>query len=116
MTLHALGPFIPPAISLLVIALTVWNLWRIRYAHRARGQSAVEQMLRSRGETLVALKDLPFSKLPAGMGLSSTVVFDIRARGADGEERAYQWAYEPKVFPWQSEGVKRLAHGIWIPV
>jgi len=116
MTLHAFGPFIPPAISLVVIALTGWNLWRIKYAHRARGRRAVEQMLRSRGETLVALKDRPFSQLPAGMGLSSTVVFDIQARAADGEERTYAWAYEPKLFPWQSEGVKRLAHGIWIPV
>ena len=115
MTFHPYSPFIPPAISLLAIALTGWNLWRIRYAHRARGRRAVEQILTRRGETLVALTDVPFNHVRVRTGLSSTVVFAVRARTPDGDERTYELAYEPRVFPWQLEGVKRLAHGIWIP-
>ena len=77
--------------------------------------SGLSRSLASRGETLVAVKDLPFGSLPTATGLSSLVVFEVRARTRDGDERAYEWAYEPRVFPWQSEGLKRLAHGIWIP-
>ena len=86
MTFHPYSPFIPPAISLLAIALTGWNLWRIRYAHRAHGRRAVEQILTRRGETLVALRDVPFNHVRVRTGLSSTVVFAVRARTPDGDE------------------------------
>ena len=116
MTLHQFAPILPVALcSLAAMALSAWNVWRIKYAHRARGRQAVERMLEARGETLVDLCDVPYSQLPVKTGLSTTVVFAVRARTVDGDERTYQWAYEPRVFPWQSEAVKRLAHGIWIP-
>lgn len=116
MTLHQFGPIVPvAACSILAMATSTWNIWRIKFAYRARGRGAVEQMLKARGETLVDLSDVPFSQLPVTTGLSSNVVFAVRARTAEGEERTYRWAYEPRVFPWQSEAVKRLAHGIWIP-
>jgi hypothetical protein len=116
MAFHRFDPLLIPAVTTpLVIALSGWNFWRVKYAYRARGRRAVEQMLKARGETLVAIEDVPFCDLPVKTGLSSTVVFEVRARAADGQDRAYQWAYEPRIFPWQSEGVKRLAHGIWIP-
>jgi len=115
MTLHPFSPYIPAAISLAVIGLSSWNFWRIRFAYRARGRREVERLLASRGETLVAIRDLPFGEITEKSGLSTTVVFEVRARAADGDERTYQWAYEPRVFPWQTEGLKRLAHGIWIP-
>jgi hypothetical protein len=115
MTLHQFGPWIPAATSPLVIALSGWRFWLVKHAHRASGRRAVKQMLESRGETLVALRDLPFCEVPVKTGLSSTVVFEVRARTGNGGERTYEWAYEPRVFPWQVEGLKRLAHGIWIP-
>jgi len=46
--------------------------------------------------------------------LSSTAVFHVVTRTADGSERTYEWAYEPRTFPWQSDGLKRCAHGVWI--
>jgi len=100
---------------ILIVALSGWNLWRVRRAHRARGRRAVDSLLANRGETLVALRELKASALPTLTGLSSTVAFEVTARGRDGAEHTYQWAYEPRVFPWQTEGLKRLAHGIWIP-
>ena len=114
-TLHPSNAYIPPAISLVVIGLSIWNFWRIRFAYRARGRREVERVLASRGETLLAIKDVPFSKLTVTTGLSTNVVFQVRARAGDGQEHIYEWAYEPRIFPWQSEGLKRLAHGIWIP-
>jgi hypothetical protein len=116
MAFHRFDPFIiPTVLTPLVIALSGWNFWRMKYAYRRRGRRQVERLLASRGETLVAIEDVPFCDLPVKTGLSTTVVFDIRARTAEGQDRTYRWAYEPRVFPWQTEGVKRLAHGIWIP-
>jgi hypothetical protein len=100
---------------ILIMVLSGWNLWRIRRVHRARGRQAVDSLLANRGETLVALRELKVSALPTITGLSSTVAFEVTARSRDGAEHTYQWAYEPRVFPWQTEGLKRLAHGIWIP-
>ena len=119
MTLHQFAPILPVAItSLGAVACSGWIIWRVKYAYRARGRREVERMLADRGETLVALKDLPFSSLQVTTGLSTSppVIFEVRARTSNGDERTYEWAYEPRGFPWQSEGVKRLAHGIWIPV
>jgi hypothetical protein len=87
----------------------------VKFAYRKRGRREVERMLASRGETLVALRNLPYGSLPTTTGLTSIVIFEVRARTGDGDERTYQWAYEPRVFPWQTAGLKRLAHGIWIP-
>ena len=115
MTVHPFSPLISVAFSALAIVLSSWNLWRVKFAYRRRGRREVERMLASRGETLVAIKDLPYGALPTTTGLNSIVIFEVRARTRDGDERTYQWAYEPRVFPWQSEGLKRLAHGIWIP-
>ncbi len=117
MTLHQFAPIIPVAIaSLGAVACSGWIVWRLKYAYRARGRREVERMLASRGETLVAIRDRPFGLLQVTTGLSTSppVIFDVRARTADGDERTYQWAYEPRVFPWQTEGLKRCAHGIWI--
>lgn len=115
MTLHQLGPLIPLTIAPLVSVLSIWGMWRVRVAYRARGSQMVERLLTSRGETLVAIKDVRLPALSATAGLSGAVVFEVRARTADGDERTYQWAYAPRVFPWQTEGVQRLAHGIWLP-
>ena len=115
MTTQHFAPLISIACSTLAIAASGWMIWRVRYAHRKRGRQEVERMLASRGETLVALKDVPFSSPLPKTGLSANVIFEVRARTGDGDERTYQWAYEPRVFPWESEGLKRLTHGIWIP-
>jgi hypothetical protein len=116
MTLHQFAPVVPVAVCMaLAVAASGWSVWRVKFAYRKRGRREVERMLASRGETLVALKTLPFGALPTTTGLTSIVIFEVGARTSDGAERTYQWAYEPRVFPWQSEGLKRLAHGIWIP-
>jgi hypothetical protein len=118
MTLHQFAPILPVALcSAFAIACSGWTVWRVKFAYRARGRREVEHRLAERGETLVALKETPFSAMTATTGLSTSppVIFEVRARTADGDERTYQWAYEPRVFPWQTEGLKRLAHGIWIP-
>ncbi|MFL5298539.1 MAG: hypothetical protein ACJ798_19340 [Phenylobacterium sp.] len=115
MTLHQFAPIFPVAIAMAIaVGASGWSVWHVNFAYRARGRRAVERMLESRGETLLALRKLPFREAPVRTGLTSLVVFEVRARTADGEERAYEWAYEPRIFPWQTEGLKRLAHGIWI--
>jgi hypothetical protein len=116
MTLHQFGPFIPLAITPLVIGLSIWVGVAVRFAYRTRALQAVLRKLASRGETLVAIRDLKVSKLTTTTGLLSNDVFEVVARTPEGGEQIYEWAYEPRVFPWQSEGVKRLAHGIWIAV
>jgi|GEM_PF-6535086 len=103
------------ACSTLVIALSGWNLWRIKFAHRARGRRAVERLLSDRGEVLVAIKELPISALRSTSGFAGAVVFQVVGRDPDGAEQTYEWAYAPRIFPWQTECVQRLAHGIWIP-
>jgi hypothetical protein len=115
MTIHPFSPLISIAFSSLASACSGLSIWRVKFAYRKRGRREVERMLASRGETLVAIKDMPFSSPLPKTGLTTNVIFEVRARTGDGDERTYQWAYEPRVFPWQSEGVKRLAHGIWIP-
>jgi hypothetical protein len=117
MTIHQFAPNIPVALSsLLAVVASGWSLWRVKYAYRARGRREVERMLASRGEILVDIKDLPLSSPLPKTGLSTIVIFEVRARTSDGDERICEWAYEPRVFPWQTEGIKRLAHGIWIAV
>ncbi|HEY2357850.1 MAG TPA: hypothetical protein VGH86_10400 [Phenylobacterium sp.] len=115
MTIQQFAPLISIACSMLAIAATGWMIWRVKYAYRRRGRREVERMLAGLGEALVALKDVPFSSPLPKTGLSANVIFEVRARTGAGDERTYQWAYEPRLFPWQSEGLKRLAHGIWIP-
>jgi hypothetical protein len=100
--------------SLTAIALSTWAIWRTRRGLSRRGRRQVEQMLQSRGETLVALKTLPLNAVATTTGLSNSVVFQVTAEATDGARRTYRWAYETKLFPWQSEGLKRCAHGIWI--
>ena len=109
-----LSPLVPVATFSLLSGLAVWNAWRMRAAYRRRGRQAVERLLTSRGETLVAIKDVPLSKVRETAGLTATAIFEVRARTADGDERTYRWAYAPRIFPWQTEGIQRLAHGIWI--
>ena len=65
------------ACSTLVIALSGWNLWRIKFAHRARGRRAVERLLSDRGEVLVAIKELPISALRSTSGFAGAVVFQV---------------------------------------
>ena len=116
MTLHQFGPIVPVAVcSALAIAASGWNVWRVKFAYRARGRREVERMLASRGETLVAIEDVPFSR-SAGEDRPLTPL-DLRGSRPHGRRRRarLQWAYEPRVFPWETEGLKRLAHGIWIP-
>jgi hypothetical protein len=118
MTLHQFAPIIPVAVcSALAVLCSGWLIWRVKFADRARGRREVERMLAGRGEALVAIKNLPFglSQVTIGLSTSPPVIFEVRARTSDGDERAYQWAYEARVFPWQTAGLKRLAHGIWIP-
>ena len=115
MAVQQFAPLISIACSMLAIAATGWMIWRVKYAHRKRGRREVERMLAGRGDTLVALKDVPFSSPLPKTGLSTNVIFEVRARAGDGVERTYQWAYEPRLFPWGTAGLKRLAHGIWIP-
>jgi hypothetical protein len=100
--------------SLTAIALSSWAIWRTQRGLSRRGRHNVEQVLQSRGETLVALKALPLNAVATTTGLSNGVVFQVTAKAADGARRTYKWAYETKLFPWQSEGLKRCAHGIWI--
>jgi hypothetical protein len=113
MPLAQIAPLFP-AIVAGFGGLAIWSTLRMRAVYRKRGRQLVERMLASRGETVVAIKDLPFSSLPVGTGLSSTLIFRVLARNPNGEEQAYEWAYEPRVFPWQTDGLKRCAHGIWI--
>ena len=115
MTFHQVGPFILVATAL-VSALSIWNTWRLKYAYRARGRQMVDRLLTTRGETLVAINDVPLSSFheKAGLSAAAAAIFEVHARTAEGDERTYRWAYAPRIFPWQTEGVQRLAHGIWI--
>jgi hypothetical protein len=115
MTIPPYSPVISVAFSMLAIVASGLSIWRMKYAYRAHGRREVGRVLASRGETLVAIRDLPFTTPLPKTGLSAIVIFEVRARTSNGDERTYQWAYEPRVFPWQSAGLKRLAHGIWIP-
>ena len=115
MTLAQFGPLFPAVLTPLFIAVGGWNMWRLKRLYRARGRRAVEQRLATRGETLVAIKEVRRSAFFETAGLSATAIFEVRARTAGGDERTYQWAYRPRVLPWQTEGLQRLAHGIWIP-
>jgi hypothetical protein len=114
MTLTQIAALFPLAIAPLFGGLAIWSAWRTRAAYRKRGRQAVERLLTSRGETLVAIKDVPLSALRETAGLAAAAIFEVRARTAEGDERTYQWGYAPRIFPWQTEGVQRLAHGIWI--
>ncbi|HZZ68999.1 MAG TPA: hypothetical protein VFE18_12570 [Phenylobacterium sp.] len=100
--------------SLTAISLSTWAIWRTQRGLSRRGRRQVEQVLQSRGEALVALKAVPLNAMATTTGLSNGVVFQVTARAADGARRTYKWAYETKLFPWQSEGLKRCAHGVWI--
>ena len=113
MPLAQIAPWLPSLVALLG-GLAIWGVLWLRAVHRKRGRQRVEHMLGSRGETLVAIKTLPFSSLPIGTGLTSTLIYRVVARKPNGEEQTYEWAYEPRVFPWQTDGLKRCAHGIWI--
>jgi hypothetical protein len=113
MPLAQIAPLFPSIVALLG-GLGIGSALWLRAVHRKRGRRLIERRLASRGETLVAIKTLPFTSLPIGTGLSSTLIFRILARKPDGEEQTYEWAYEPRVFPWQTDGLKRCAHGIWI--
>jgi hypothetical protein len=64
---------------------------------------------------LIAIEEAPHSAFFETAGLSAVVIFEVRARAAEGDERIYQWAYAPRTFPWETERLQRLAHGIWIP-
>jgi hypothetical protein len=115
MTFHQFGPIFPAgALSLLAAALSGWSLWRVKFAYRARGRQAVERLLSNRGEALVAIEELPVSVLRSTSGLCGVVIFQVVARTPDGAEQTYEWAYAPGVFPWETEGIQRLAHGVWI--
>ena len=115
MTLHQFAPIVPTLLTtLLAVGVSTWSLWRVK-TYRARGRRAVERMLRSRGEALVALKVAPRSAMRPTAGFNAVVVFEVRASTADGLQRTYEWAYAPRVFPWQTEGLQRVAHGVWIP-
>jgi hypothetical protein len=94
--------------------LAIWGALWVRAVQHKRGLQQVERELASRGETLVTIKELPFSSMWIRAGLSGALIFQIRARRPTGEEQVYEWAYEARVFPWQTEGLKRCAHGIWI--
>lgn len=115
MTIHHFSPLVSMACSLVAVVMSGWSVWRVKFAYRKRGRRAVERLIAARGETLVAIKEAPPSALRATAGLSAAVIFEVRARTAQGDERTYHWGYAPRVFPWQTEGVQRLAHGIWIP-
>jgi hypothetical protein len=112
--LHQFAPLLPLAVAPLFSGLAIWSALRMRAVHRKRGRQQVERLLASRGEALVAIKTVRISPFRPTAGLSAAEIFEVHARRADGEEQVYEWAYEPRVFPWQTEGLKRLAHGIWI--
>jgi hypothetical protein len=116
MTLHQFAPYFPAAITPLIIGLSGWNVWRLKYAYRKRGRRAVEQLLATRGETPVAISEVPLCAVYETAGLSASTIFEVRARTSDGDERTDKWGYRPRVFPWQTEGLQRLNHGIWIAV
>jgi hypothetical protein len=115
MTLAQVGPLFPIAMAPLFIALSGWNFWRVKHLCRARGRRMVEQRLATLGETPVAIKEVSRAAFFETAGLSAVVIFEVRARTADGDERTYQWAYAPRSFARKTEGLQRLAHGIWIP-
>jgi hypothetical protein len=114
MAFAQIAPLFPLVIAPLFGGLAIWSALRMRAVHRERGRRQIEQAVARRGETLVAIENLPFSALRMTPGLSSTLIFRVLASGPNGDRHAYEWAYEPRVFPWQSEGLKRCAHGIWI--
>jgi hypothetical protein len=114
MTLAQFGPLFPAVITPLMIALGGWNMWRLKHLYRARCRRMVEHRLATLGETPVAIKEIPRAAFYETAGLSAAVIFEVRARAADGDERTYQWGYAPRSFSRRTEGLQRLAHGIWI--
>jgi len=113
---HSLAPVIPILVASLTAPIVIWSNLYVQWTQRARGRRAVEAELARRGETALSIETVPVHRLPDRAGLCAIHAFRIEARTADGATTTHLWAYEPGLFTnRRAAGLKRLAHGIWIP-
>jgi hypothetical protein len=115
---HSLAAALPTLIVTLVTPIAIWGgMFAVWAEQRANGRRAVEAELRRLRERAVSIESVPLRKLADRAGLVSACVFRVAARARDGSARTHLWAYEPGL-PARfggPGGLKRLAHGIWIP-
>jgi len=97
--------------------IVIWGgMFAALSAQRAAGRRAVQAELKRLGERAVSIENLPLHKVVDRAGLTSGCVFRVVARAADGAAVSHLWAYEPGLIKATgTPGLKRLAHGIWIP-
>jgi hypothetical protein len=116
--MHSAASAIPTLVALLASQIVIWScFFAARAAQRANGRRAVEAELKRLGETAATVETVPLPALAGGAGLSGgCVFFQVASRAADGAARSHLWAYESGLISLRSPGgLKRLAHGIWIP-
>lgn len=107
----------PASLAFLGPVLVFGSWWWVRVTFRANGRRAIAQALADRGETPIEITDVPMSAVPQRAGLAAApYVFRVLARDGKGHEASYDWAYEPALVARQARSLKRLAHGIWIPL
>ena len=112
-----MSPAVPVSMLASLVAIAA-GLWPALYVVRSRrnGRKAVERELARRGERPVQIKPVPLWAIHDRAGLTGSAVFDVDARTADGQPRAYRWAYDPGLITaGGAVRLKRLEHGIWIP-
>jgi hypothetical protein len=109
---------LPVLIVTLTMPITIWvGMFAVWAEQRASGRRAVEAELKRLGEHTVSIENVPSRELAYRAGLVSACVFRVAARARDGSARTHLWAYEPGLAArfGGPGGLKRLAHGIWIP-
>ena len=112
---HHLATAAPILIVSLTTPIAIWtSLFAVWNAQRAHGRRAVEAELKRLGERAVSIENVPLRALVDRAGLTGFCVFRVSARAADGAATTHLWAYDPGLIANRS-GLKRLAHGIWIP-
>jgi hypothetical protein len=117
---HSLAPALPILIGSLTIPIAIWTtLYGVWNAQRVNGRRAVEAELTRLGERAVSIENVPLGELTDRAGLTGVWVFRVAGRRkADGSATTHLWAYEPGLAArfGGPGGLKRLAHGVWIPV
>lgn len=112
---HSHAVVVPVLMATMASQIAIWGgLFAVWAGQRASGRRAVEAELRRLGERAVTIEAVPLREIADRAGLLSLHVFRVTARARDGATRTYLWAYEPGPAT-GSRGLKRLAHGIWIP-
>jgi len=116
---HSIAAALPILFASLTIPIAIWtSLFAVWHAQRVNGRRTVEAELKRLGERAVSIENVPLRELTDRAGLTGLCVFRVAARARDGSATTHLWAYEPGLAArfGGPGGLKRLAHGLWIPV